>query len=296
LSFSANVKEEVSKLNTLKDKESVKAELIGYLLTSNTSVIKNKIRFSTENEYNINRFNKLLNSLDIDYSIEMQGNTYVIIFKKLNMLDIIEYDNKDVIIKNNNISKNLKTADVLLKSIVRGSFLGAGSINNPKKTYHLEIVFSNKNNALFIKDIVDTYEIDSKELTRNQNYSLYIKEGEDISKFLALIGASSAVLEFEEIRVIKDMRNNVNRIVNCETANINKIVNTAVRQVEDIKLIQSKGKFKELPENLQEIAILRLENKDVSLLELGQMLKKPIGKSGVNHRLKKISEIAKEMS
>lgn len=291
MSFSARVKEEISKLNTLKDKQNVKAELIGYLLINNTSVTKKKIRFSTENEYNINRYNKLLNNLNINYNIKMQGNMYVITFCYKDVEDIFEIVGENLTLKNINIDKE----ENILKAMVRGSFLGAGSIANPNRAYHLEIVFSNDENCAFFKNIINTYNINVKKLKRGQAYSLYMKDGEEISKFLALIGASSSVIEFEEIRVLREMRNNVNRIVNCETANLNKTINASVKQIEDINLIKNNGKFNELEENLKEIADLRIENPEASLVELGKMLKKQIGKSGVNYRLKKISEIAEEL-
>ena len=268
MSFSKDVKEEVSKLNNLKDKEGVNAEFIGYLLTNNVTIVNNKIRFSTENEYNINRFNKLLNNMKIDYNIEMQGSTYVITFKKLKNIDICMYESNFININKEKTEVYFKEQEKILKAVVRGSFLGGGSISNPNKTYHLEIVFSSKDNAIFLKEVLNIYDVKCKELQRKDTYSLYIKDGEEISKFLALIGASASVLKFEEIRVLRDMKNNVNRIVNCETANLNKIVNTAVKQIDDIKIIKKKGKFKDLPKNLQEIANLRIENPDISLHEL----------------------------
>ena len=123
---------------------------------------------------------------------------------------------------------------------------------------------------------------------------MYIKDGEEISKFLACIGANKAVLAFEDIRIFKEMKNNVNRLVNCETANLNKTVNAAVDQIEDIKLLKSLNKFDDMPIELREIANLRLEHPDATLKELGQMLSDPIGKSGVNHRFKKIHRLAEE--
>ena len=173
--------------------------------------------------------------------------------------------------------------------------MGGGSINNPENKYHLEIIFSSKENARYISNIVKEYEIECKILEKNNKYSLYCKEGETISNLLAFMGASSSVLKFEEIRVVRDMRNNVNRLVNCETANLNKTINASLKQIEDIKLIKEKNQFKNLSKNLQEISELRLKNPEASLLELGNMLDVPVGKSGVNHRLKAISEIADEI-
>ena len=180
-----------------------------------------------------------------------------------------------------------------IKSFIRGIFLGSGSVNNPENKYHLEIILRTKESAKTVKKILDKIGINMKELERKNGFSLYLKEGEEISNFLAFIGANNAVLKFEEIRVLRDMKNNINRKVNCETANISKIVNAAVKQTDAIKKLQQTGKFEKLSDNLKEIATLRIENPDASLIELGQMLKNPIGKSGVNHRLKQIEELSK---
>ena len=131
-------------------------------------------------------------------------------------------------------------------------------------------------------------------MIKQNQYSIYIKEGEQISKFLALIGANKAVLQFEDIRIQKEMRGKVNRLVNCETANLNKTINASIEQIAAIKKLQQKGKFNNLDDNLKEIANLRIENPDMSLVELGKLLKNPVGKSGVNYRLKKIIQIANE--
>lgn len=293
MSFSKDIKEELSKLNTFSNKENVKFELIGYLISNNTTLIKEKIRYSTENEYNINRFNKLLNSLHVDYKIELQGKVYIIIFRKVD-LDKIKYlENKIQINMENKI--NIKSDEMLLKSLVRGSFLGGGSLNNPNNKYHLEILFSTLENANFILEVLKVAGIEVKILKRKNSTSIYVKEAEEISNILAFIGAGKSVLNFEEIRVMRDTRNNINRLVNCETANLNKTINASVEQIEQIEYLQKIGEFDNLPENLKEIAILRQENPDASLVQLGAMLCSPIGKSGVNHRLKKIIDIAEEI-
>ena len=157
-----------------------------------------------------------------------------------------------------------------------------------------EILFSTEVSAEYMCEILKHFYIQSKLLRRKNSCSLYIKEAEEISKLLALMGANKAVLNFEEIRVVRDTRNNINRLVNCETANINKTINAAVYQIDAIKYLKQKRKFEELPDNLKEIANVRIKNPEASLVELGQMLETPIGKSGVNHRLKKICEIAEE--
>lgn len=292
MSFSKDIKEELSKLNTLSNKENVKFELIGYLISNNTSTIKEKIRYSTENEYNINRFNKILNTLKIDYKIEFQGKVYSIIFKKVNLNEMEYKENKIQINIGNEI--DIKKDELMLKSLARGCFLGGGSLNNPNTKYHLEILFSTLKNAKTVLEVLKKFGIEAKLFERKNSTSIYIKEAEEISKMLAFIGANKSVLNFEEIRVMRDTSNNINRLVNCETANLNKTINAAIEQIEQIEYLQKIGEFDNLPDNLKEIAILRKENPDVSLVQLGQMLSNPIGKSGVNHRLKKICEIAKE--
>lgn len=300
MSFSSDLKENLSKISNLADKEIVKYELIGYLISNNTIVSNGKISYSTVNEYNINRFNKLISNLNIlNFKIDLKGKVYTITLPKIETLDEIEYINNDVVLSKEIINqfegvKVLKeNQDIYVKSLVRGVFLGSGSVNNPENKYHLEIILSTKQNAESIKLLLEKLQIQMKLLQRKNGYSLYIKDADEISKFLAFIGANSAVLKFEEIRVIRDMKNNINRKVNCETANINKTVNAAVKQIEAIKKLQKTGKFEKMSENLKEIAMLRLENPDASLIELGQMLKRPIGKSGVNHRLKQLEQLAK---
>lgn len=293
MSFSGDIKQELSKISNLTNKEILRAELIGYLLSSNISVSKNKISYATENEYNINRFNKLLNNLNIDYSISFQGKVYKITFKKQEF-ENLEYVENGIEIKKDSCSIDVKKEEQFFKAIVRGTFLGSGSLNNPKNKYHLEILFSTKVNAEYISTVLKEFYIQSKILIRKRSFSIYIKEAEEISKFLALIGANKSVLNFEEIRVERDTRNNINRLVNCETANLNKTINASVTQINAIKYLKAHKKFEDLPENLKEIAEVRLKSPDANLVELGQMLENPIGKSGVNHRLKKICEIAEE--
>lgn len=282
MSFSSDVKEELSKCNTLADKTQVKCELLGYLLTNNTSYINAKtLRYATESEYNINRFSKLLSNLKIDHKITIEGNTFVITVKLKEvpfMLKIEELGEKE---------ENKK-------SIVRGAFLGSGSMNNPENVYHLEIGFLNSQDRDEIQKILKTdFDINTKKLDTQNKKAIYIKDGEEISKILALMGASKGLLKFEDIRVQKNMRGKVNRLVNCETANLNKTINASIEQIEAIRKLQKENKFNMLDDNLKEIAILRIENPDISLVELGKKLKNPIGKSGVNYRLKKIIDIAK---
>lgn len=181
------------------------------------------------------------------------------------------------------------------QAFMRGAFLAAGSVTDPNKGYHLEIVCDNEPSADLIMYIMKGFGLEPKKIERKKYHVVYIKDGSMIVDFLNVIGAHNALMDMENIRILKDMRNSVNRRVNCETANINKTVNAAVRQVEDILYIEEKVGMSYLPDNLREIAELRLEERDTPLKELGEMLDPPIGKSGVNHRLRKICEIASEL-
>ena len=292
MSFSSDIKQELNKANSLANKENVKFELIGYCISGNIDLIKGKnIRFSTESDYNINRFSKLLSNLEINHDIDVNGKTFNIVTKALDMhkLEYLEIKENEICVKKE--IEEIENDDEK-RAFIRGSFLGAGSINNPENSYHLEIVLSNENNLKVLQEMLSNFDIHAKELITKNRYSVYIKEGEEISKLLALIGANKAVMQFEDIRIKKEMRGKVNRIVNCETANLNKTINAAIEQIAAIKKLQADGRFNKLDDNLKEIAILRIENPDMSLIELGKLLKEPVGKSGVNYRLKKIVEIA----
>lgn len=286
MSFSSDIKQELNKNSNLANKNIVKQELVGYLISGNINIANNKeIKFSTESDYNINRFSKLLTNLDINHSIDMVGKNFVITLKTKE-IDFIEYDKETVKIKE--IPENQEEK----KAIIRGTFMGAGSINNPEREYHLEMEVTNEQNMNIVLKLLLEFGIKAKYMEAKNKYYIYLKEGEEISKFLALIGAAKAVMKFEDIRIQKEMRGKVNRLVNCETANLNKTINASIEQIAAIRKLQENGEFKKLDDNLKEIALLRLENPDMSLIELGKKLKVPIGKSGVNYRLKKIMEIA----
>ena len=280
MSFSMQLKEELSKIENLSNKEAVKFELLGYLISSNTTEEKNKIKFNTESEYNINRFSRLLSNMGINnHNISIQGKIFTITVSKMD-IEKIQY--------NEELDLNQ------IKWLIKGIYLGAGSINNPEKKYHLEIGIAQKSDAEKVLEYLKIFNIKSNIIEKSNQYSVYIKDGEEISKFLAFLGANKAVLRFEEIRVQREMNNKINRIVNCETANLNKTINASIEQVEAIRKLKQSGNFERLEEPLKEIAELRLENPNASLIELGKMLKNPVGKSGVNYRLKKIMEMANE--
>lgn len=182
-----------------------------------------------------------------------------------------------------------------LKAYISALFLVNGSVNCPNRSYHLEITNSNEVLAIQNKRILQKLGIEFKIVERKGIYVLYIKDGESIVNFLNIVKAHKALMEFENVRVVKDVKNNVNRVINCETANLEKTVNTSVRQVKCIEYIDETIGIEKLPSRLREIARIRLENRELSLKDLGQMLTPVLGKSGVNYRLKKIEQIAVEL-
>ena len=181
------------------------------------------------------------------------------------------------------------------RAFIRGAFLAAGSVSDPVKTYHFEIVCLSEAKAKQLQMIMETFNINARVIKRRKYFVVYVKDSSQVVDLLNIMGAYNALMDMENVRIVKDMRNNVNRKVNCETANINKTVSAAVKQIEDIRFIQMSSAFDELPESLQEMAELRVRYPEATLAELGQLLDTPVGKSGVNHRLKKISLFADEL-
>lgn len=181
------------------------------------------------------------------------------------------------------------------RAFLRGAFLAAGSVSDPQKFYHLEFACTTEAKAIQIQQILKVFDLEARIVKRKKYYVVYLKEGDGIVDVLNIMEAHNALMELENIRIIKDMRNAVNRKVNCETANIHKTVNAAVKQIEDIRYIRDTIGFSELSEGLAQMAEVRLANPDASLKELGQLLVPQVGKSGVNHRLRKLGEIAEEL-
>lgn len=180
------------------------------------------------------------------------------------------------------------------KAFLRGAFLAGGSISDPEKTYHLELTSRTRKQAEELKMILGHFKLRARIILRKGSFVTYLKEGENIVDFLNIVGAHNALMELENVRILKDMRNNVNRIVNCETANLGKTIDASLRQVDNIKYIAKNIGFDKLNAGLREIASLRMEYSDASLVELGKMLSPPLGKSGVNHRLRKLDMIAEK--
>lgn len=195
------------------------------------------------------------------------------------------------------VSDDIKSNGCCKRAYLRGAFLAGGSVNHPEtSSYHLEIFSLYEEHNTSLCELVNSYGLNAKVLERKKGFIIYIKEGEKITEFLNIIGAHQALLFFEDVRIMKDMRNSVNRLVNCETANLNKTVGAAMRQVDNIRFIQREVGLNILPEKLREIAELRVKHQDVTLKELGEMVTTgKVSKSGINHRLRKIDEFANKL-
>lgn len=308
MSFSKEIKEEL--LKVVKDSKSiVLAELIAIIS------LVGKIKVSVNDEYKLyistesaglarKYFTILKKTFNISTDIIINKNN---IITRVRSYIISVRNDEDVrnilrqvgiLDRYNNICDDLISSDKLLKSIsskkafLRTSFIVCGSMSDPEKAYHLEFVCKSLKKAEQLKNLILYFDLDAKIVERKNKFVVYLKEGEQISSFLALMEARKAVISLENIRILKDVRNNINRKVNCETANINKTVFAAIKQIEDIEFIKDKYGLDILPKSLKEIALVRLQYPEASLLELSSKLDGEIGKSGINHRLRKISEIA----
>lgn len=205
------------------------------------------------------------------------------------------YDSDALFGKRSVPKEDIIRLDCCCRAMIRSAFMIGGGMANPAVEYHLEISFSNDEFARYIVEILKKYEINAKITCRNAKYVLYLKRAEEISDLLTLMGATQATLETHNVRIAKDVRNRVNRQLNCDTSNINRVMEAAQGQVEAIRMIEREIGLDRLPDKLRAVAIARLNNEDASLAALGEMLEKPVGKSGVNARMRKIMEIAEKL-
>lgn len=281
MSFSQDVKKELFQ-ETPKARHCQIAELAA-IVTMNGTLHNGNFIFSTENEDVRRKFFTLLNK-----TITISGcDDTLKTSETKELLDVLKMRADDL------LSDGLITQQSCCKrAFIRGAFLASGSVSNPMKGYHFEIVCSSFSAAEQLQSLMIFFEMDAKIVERKSQAVVYLKESNQIEELLGLMGASVAYLKFENIRIEKEMRNSINRQVNCETANIGKIVSASVRQLEDIRLIEETRGLKSLPPNLREIAVLRKTHPDMGLKDLGNLLDPPVGKSGVNHRLRRIGEIA----
>lgn len=241
------------------------------------------IGFQTENEAVLRKgFTLLKKTYNIDTGVSLEEEKMQALISKIG--DLSEPVNP-MLIKNS----------CCQRAFLRGAFLSVGSMSDPNKAYHLEFVCTKEAVAKQLQKVIQGFDIEAKIVLRKKYYVVYLKEGSAIVDLLNVCEAHLSLMEFENLRILKDMRNSINRRVNCEAANISKTVEAASRQIENIEYIRDYYGFENLPENLRQMASVRLENPDAPLKELGELMEPPIGKSGVNHRLRKLCELAESI-
>lgn len=312
MSFSSDVKDELSrKVSSARHCQIAELAAImgacGRIMISASDTYM--IRISTENIQVARKCYLLLkDTFEINGEIVIKGSDRP---AKTNLYSVIVRRNKDavkllhamkLINDNNEMIYDFPLVNPLIiqqvcckRAFIRGIFLASGSISDPNKFYHFEIVCNSEAKAEQLKDLINSFELGAKLVKRKKNFVIYIKEGAQIVELLNIMEAHVSLMNLENIRIVKGVKNNVNRQVNCETANLNKVVSASVKQIEDINYINETVGLSSLNSGLEELARVRLEHPDSPLKELGQFLAQPLGKSGVNHRLKKISEIADEI-
>ncbi len=299
MSFASDVREELQG-QTGKAKHCQKAELAALFMVCGQLVLgkngKKIIRFSTENLTVAKKcFILFKKAFHLVPEISLRGGHqyFLYILSDSGVQEVMKCFRSEG--DPELVSRALWEKQCCKRAFLRGLFLSAGSVTDPHSRYHLELAAGSQSRAAYIQEIMSSFELEAKIVERKRNYIVYMKEGSAIVDFLNIIGAHKALLQFENVRILKEMRNSINRQVNCETANIRKTVSAASRQKADIEYIHNTVGFGNLSENLAEIARLRLEHPEMSLKELGEMLDPPIGKSGVNHRLRKLSEVAENL-
>ncbi len=277
MSFSSDVKGELN-LGVSSSKHCKLAELAAMVIM--TGKFKDeKWQEPEDNHYVSEKSRKLIKMLDLDIGSQ-EG--------KLS-LKLVKGD------RGYTIDNMLIERSCCKQAFLRGAFLAAGSVTNPEKGYHFEIVCDDERQSDILSGIIKAFGVEAKIITRKKYYVVYVKDGSDIVDLLNIMGAHMSLMNMENVRILKDVRNKYNRQVNCEVANLNKTVSAAVKQIDDIEYISKTKGLNVLPEGLRRLAELRLEYDQASLKELGDMMNPPLGKSGVNHRLRKISEIASEL-
>ena len=307
MSFASEIKKEL--INIESDKCCIQAELAALIrMNSELSIGKNTLTLDIQTEnVAIARRIYILIKETYDYKIEIlvrknmrlkKNNIYIIRLKEkvIELLSQLDLKTSDEYITQT-IKPTTITLNCCKRAYLRGAFLARGSINNPEtSSYHLEIFNFDQTHSIEILELMNYFDLNAREIKRRNGFVVYLKEAEKITEFLSIIGAHNALFKFEDVRIVRDMRNSVNRLVNCETANMNKTISASVKQVENIKYIKEQIGLEALPERLKELAETRLENPEVSLKEIGELVPGTrLSKSGVNHRFKQIEKMAEEL-
>lgn len=303
MSFAAEVKKELTGLAVQKNL--AQAELAALIRMNGSLSLSNHqfvLNVQTENAAIARRIFTLLkehygvrSELLVRRKMKLKkNNVYIVRLKQETQKILLDLDIMDGMMFQSHISNEVKQSDEKTRTYLRGAFLASGSVNNPETSrYHLEISSIYEEHNQDICDLLNLFDLNARTLERRNGYITYLKGAEKIADFLTLIGATNSMLKFEDVRIVRDMRNSVNRLVNCETANMNKTIDAASKQIENIHFIEATVGLQSLPEKLQEIAELRIQNPEISLKELGEMIPSgAISKSGINHRIRKINDFA----
>ncbi|EXJ23566.1 Cytoplasmic hypothetical protein [Alkalibacterium sp. AK22] len=306
MSFAFEVKKELTLLEV--HPEHAKAELAALMRMNGTlSIVDHDfvLNVQTENAAIARRMYSLIkDNFDVESELLVRkkmklkkNNVYIVRLKTGSKLVLKELGIMDGMLYSGHVPEEIKTNKQKIKSYLRGAFLAGGSVNSPDTSrYHLEIHSSYEEHNEDICEMMQLFDLNARVHERRNGYIVYLKESEKIANFLALIGATGSMFRFEDVRIVRDMRNSVNRLVNCENANMNKTIDAASRQIENIELIEKTRGLDTLPEKLRQIARLRVEHPDISLKELGELVPNGgVSKSGVNHRLRKLNKLAEEI-
>lgn len=268
--------------------------LMGLELTTENEVVRRKVV-----ELAIKAFSASEESFKVEY--EGKNNRIIHIFindEKLiaKILMAIKWcDDNFTVVEPVFVNHRIIQKECCKRAFIRGAFLAAGSISDPNKSYHYEIVCEYEEDAVQMQELLKFFNLDAKIIQRKRNYITYIKEGNNITDVLNIMGAFVSQMKLYNVMILKGMRNDVNRKVNCETANLNKTIEAAVKQIRDIEYVRDTVGLESLSDGLREVAEIRLKNPDMKLKDIGELLNPPVGKSGVNHRLRKISELAQKL-
>lgn len=268
--------------------------LMGLELTTENEVVRRKVV-----ELAIKAFSASEESFEVEY--EGKNNRIINIFINdeeliAKILMAIKWcDDNFTVVEPVFVNHRIIQKECCKRAFIRGAFLAAGSISDPNKSYHYEIVCEYEEDAVQMQELLKFFNLDAKIIQRKRNYITYIKEGNNITDVLNIMGAFVSQMKLYNVMILKGMRNDVNRKVNCETANLNKTIEAAVKQIRDIEYVRDTVGLESLSDGLREVAEIRLKNPDMKLKDIGELLNPPVGKSGVNHRLRKISELAQKL-
>ena len=302
MSYTVTIKEEITKIESTESE--LIAELSGYI-RNNGIISKDKITMTTENSFIVERVtNSIKDIFDVTPKVETIENLN---FSKNTLYQITIKDNIDTILKTLGIKEKNRYLETVpnyivganeeIRGYLRGVFLSSGSINDPKKSrYHMELLISQPEESVFVQKLLNIFDLNAKILNREKGYMIYIKEAEKISDFLRILNANKAVMYYEDVRVYRDKKNKTNRLNNCEQANMDKIIENATSQLEDIEVIEENDGLVLLDDKVKEALEYRKKYPETSLKELAEIISletnKPITKSGLNHRLKKLKDLA----